>query len=151
MNVYLDTCAVIKLYHQEAGSKELLALLNSHAHDLILTISDITRTEFHSAFLRRVRMNEIAITAAQAVLDAFDNDLHMFNQVSVDSTVKSMATSLIDNVAHKRNLRTLDAFQLASALFCHQLVPVDFFITFDHCLASAAKDYFAVFNCEVNG
>ena len=57
MNVFPDTSAVIKLYHKEVGSDELPAFLNAHAHDLILTISDITRTEFHS---RRQRGNTMS-------------------------------------------------------------------------------------------
>ncbi len=148
MNAYLDTCAVVKLYHQEAGSEDLLAFLNVHAADLILTISDITRTEFHSAFPRRVRMQEIDVSSAYRMFDAFDRDLHMFNQISVDEKVKSMATVLLDNIAHKRGLRTLDAFQLAAALFCHQIVPVDMFITFDRCFSKVAKEYFSVFCSE---
>lgn len=148
MNVYLDTCAVIKLYHDEAGSQELLALLNSHAQDLVLTVADIARTEFHSAFLRRVRMKEITITSAYTVFDAFDSDLGMFNKISVDDNVKNLATTLLDNIAHKRGLRTLDAFQLAAALFSHQIVPVDIFVTSDRRFINVAKDYFTVFNPE---
>lgn len=86
MNVYLDTSAVIKLYHKEAGSDALLAFLRYHADDLILTVADITRAEFHSAFLRRVRTKEVPIDPVYAVFDAFDRDLHMFNQIPVDYT-----------------------------------------------------------------
>jgi predicted nucleic acid-binding protein len=148
MNVFLDTSAVIKLYHKEVGSDELLAFLHSYAHDLILTVADITRTEFHSAFLRRVRMREIPIDPVYAVFDAFDHDLSMFNQIPVDDTVKKMAVTLLDRIAHQRGLRTLDAFQLAAALFCHQIVPVDTFVTSDHRFLKVAKDYFTVFNPE---
>jgi predicted nucleic acid-binding protein len=150
VNVFLDTSAVIKLYHKEVGSDELLAFLNVHAHDLIVTISDMTRTEFHSAFLRRVRMQEIPATPVFAVFGLFDRDLNMFNQIAVDATVKHMATTLLDNIAHQRGLRTLDAFQLAAALFCHQIVPVDRFVTSDEKLGKIAEDYFTVFNPEVN-
>jgi predicted nucleic acid-binding protein len=115
MNVFLDTSAVIKLYHKEVGSDELLAFLNVHSRDLIVTISDITRTEFHSAFLRRVRMKEIPATTVFTVFGLFDRDLKMFNHIAVDATVKNMATTLLDNIAHQRGLRTLDAFQLAAA------------------------------------
>jgi predicted nucleic acid-binding protein len=148
MNVYLDTSAVIKLYHKEVGSDELLAFLNTHAHDLILTLADITRIEFHSAFLRRVRMQEIPRTPVYAVFGAFDRDLKLFNQISIDETVKNMATTLLDTIAHQRGLRTLDAFQLAAALFCHQIIPVDTFVTSDHRFINIAKDYFTVFDPE---
>ncbi|MCP4398181.1 MAG: type II toxin-antitoxin system VapC family toxin [bacterium] len=150
MNVFLDTSAAIKLYHKEVGSDELLAFLNAQAHDLILTISDITHTEFHSAFLRRVRMQEIPATPVFAVFGLFDRDLMMFNQIVVDDTVKRMATTLLDNIAHQRGLRTLDAFQLAAALFCHQIVPVGKFVTADEKLGKIAKDFFTVYNPEDN-
>lgn len=148
MNVYLDTSAVIKLYHKEVGSDELLAFLRSHAHDLILTVADITRTEFHSAFLRRVRMKEIPMTPVYTVFQAFDRDLRMFNQISVDDTIKDTATTLLDRIVPQRGLRTLDAFQLAAALFCHQIIPVDTFVTSDHRFINVVKDYFTVFNPE---
>lgn len=148
MNVFLDTSAVIKLYHKEVGSDALLAFLRSHAHDLILTVADITRTEFHSAFLRRVRMQEIPSPPVFAVFGAFDRDLQMFHQISVDDTVKNMATTLLDTIAHQRGLRTLDAFQLAAALFCHHIIPVDMFVTSDHRFLTVAQDYFPVLNPE---
>lgn len=148
MNVYLDTSAVIKLYHKEVGSDELLAFLRSHADDLILTVADITRAEFHSAFLRRVRTQEIPLDPVYAVFDAFDRDLSMFNQISVDETVKKIAVTLLDRIAHQRGLRTLDAFQLAAALFCHQIILVDTFVTSDHRFINVAKEYFTVFNPE---
>jgi predicted nucleic acid-binding protein len=148
MNVYLDTSAVIKLYHREVGSDELLAFLRGNADDLILTVADITRTEFHSAFLRRVRTGEIPIDLVYGVFDAFDRDLHLFNQIPVDDTVKKMAVTLLDRIAHQRGLRTLDAFQLAAALFCHQVILVDTFVTSDHRFLKIAEDYFTVLNPE---
>lgn len=148
MNVYLDTSAVIKLYHREVGSDELLAFLRYRADDLILTVADITRAEFHSAFLRRVRTGEIPIDPVYGVFEAFDRDLLLFNQIAVDETVKKMAVSVLDRIAHQQGLRTLDAFQLAAALFCHQLIPVDTFVTSDHRFLKFAKDYFTVYNPE---
>lgn len=57
MNLFIDTSALVKLYHHEAGTENLNDFLNHYADDLIITIADITRIEFHSAFLRRVRMS----------------------------------------------------------------------------------------------
>ncbi len=148
MNVYLDTSAVIKLYHKEMGSDELLAFLRHNTGNLILTVADITRTEFHSAFLRRVRTKEIPIDPVHIVFDAFDRDLRMFNQIPIDEAVKKMAVTLLDRIAPQRGLRTLDAFQLAAALFCHQVLSVDRFVTSDLRFLKVAKDYFTVFNPE---
>ena len=94
MNVYLDTSAVIKLYNREIGSEELLTFLRRHADDLILTVADITRTEFHSAFLRRVRTGEIALEPVYRVFEVFDRDLNMFHLIAVDDTVKQLAVML---------------------------------------------------------
>ncbi|MBF0121418.1 MAG: type II toxin-antitoxin system VapC family toxin [Desulfobacterales bacterium] len=148
MNVYLDTSAVIKLYHREIGSEQLLNFLKCHGNDLILTVSDITRTEFHSAFLRRVRTGEIALETVYKIFEGFDRDLSMFNLISVDDNIKKLAVMLLDQIAHKRGLRTLDAFQFAAALFCHQFVQVDRFITSDQKFLNVLQDYFKVFNPE---
>ncbi len=55
MHLFLDSNALVKLYHAEAGTENLLYLLNENANDLILTISYISKIEFHSAFLKRVQ------------------------------------------------------------------------------------------------
>ncbi len=148
MHVVLETSAVITLYHNDVGSDERLAFLNASAHDLIVTMSDITRTEFHAAFLRRVRLKEIPSTPVFAVFGLFDRDLKMFNQIAVDATVNNMATTLLDTIAHQRGLRARDAFQRAAALFCHHIVPVDRFVTSDHKLIKVAEEYCTIFNPE---
>ncbi len=148
MNVYLDTSAVIRLYHREAGSDELVTFLRRHATDLIITVADITRTEFHSAFLRRVRTGEIALEPVYRVFEVFDHDCNMFHMISVDDTVKRMAVMLLDHIAPRQGLRTLDAFQLAAALFCHQFLQVDTFVTSDHRFLHVAQNYFPVLDPE---
>ncbi|MBF0451300.1 MAG: type II toxin-antitoxin system VapC family toxin [Candidatus Magnetomorum sp.] len=148
MNVYLDTSALIKLYHCENGSKELLAFLQQNADDLILTIADITRTEFHSAFLRRVRTKDISLEAINKIFEAFDHDLHMFNLIKVDDTVKQLSVILLDNIAHQKGLRTLDAYQLSAALFCNQFLQVDIFVSSDQKFLKVAKDFFSIFDPE---
>ncbi len=148
MNFFLDTSVVIKLYHKETGSEELLAVLTSHASDLVLTIADITRIEFHSAFLRRARTHEISGEKANYAFMAFDQDMTMFNRISIDETAKSTAVTLLDHIAHRCGLRTLDAHQLSAALLCHQIFPVDFFVTADRRFLNIAKDYFIILNPE---
>ncbi len=55
MNLFFDTSALVKLYHKEDGSDYLADFLNQNKDDLVITISDISKIEFHSAFLKRVR------------------------------------------------------------------------------------------------
>ncbi|ETR73133.1 MAG: hypothetical protein OMM_07130 [Candidatus Magnetoglobus multicellularis str. Araruama] len=148
MTIYLDTSALIKLYHYETGSKDLLSLLHQNADDLILTISDITRTEFHSAFLRRVRTKEIELEATYKIFEAFEHDLKMFNLIKVDDTVKQLSVILLDNIAHQKGLRTLDAFQLSAALFCNQFIHIDMFVSSDQKFLNVAQDFFSIFDPE---
>jgi predicted nucleic acid-binding protein len=148
MNVFLDTNAVVKLYHQEAGTDNLTNFLSLHQRDLIITISDLTRIELHSTFMKRVRMKQIDFDAAHEVLAAFDHDAQMFNIWEVDGEVKGHATGLLKNVAHKKSLRTLDAIQLATALVSDQIIPVDYFVTSDKKLLKVSGDYFLNFNPE---
>lgn len=148
MNVFLDTNAVVKLYHQEAGTDNLTNFLALHQADLIITVSDLTRIELHSTFLKRVRMKQIDLTDAYQVLAAFDHDTQMFNIWEVDSDVKENATALLKNIAHQKSLRTLDAIQLSTAIVSHQIIPIDYFATSDKKLLKVAKDYFPVFNPE---
>ncbi|CAN2042587.1 PIN domain-containing protein [Candidatus Magnetomoraceae bacterium gMMP-15] len=148
MNVYLDTSAVVKLYHYETGSEKLLKFLQHNAADLILTIADITLTEFHSAFLRRVRTREITLEFVYKIFEAFDRDLNKFNLIAVDDNVKRLSVILLDNIAHQKGLRTLDAFQLSAALFCHQLLQVDTFVSSDQKFVKVAQDFFSVFDPE---
>ncbi len=91
MHLFLDSNALVKLYHDEAGTKNLVHLLKENVHDLILTIADISKIEFRSAFLKRVRTKEIELEIVKKAFSCFENDLFMFNVVKVDDAVKSLA------------------------------------------------------------
>ena len=148
MNVFLDTNAVVKLYHQEAGADNLTNFLALHQGDLTVTISDLTKIELHSTFLKRVRMKQIDLKTVYQVFDSFDNDAKMFNVIEVTHEIKKLAITLLNAVAHKRSLRTLDAIQLAAAIVSHKIVPVDYFVTADKKLLKITQDYFPAFNPE---
>ena len=148
MNAFLDTNAVVKLYHQEAGTDNLTNFLLLHQRDLIITISDLTKIELHSTFMKRVRMKQIDLNDANQALAAFDHDAQRLNIWEVDFEVKEYATALLKSIAHKKSLRTLDAIQLSTALVSHQIIPIDYFVTSDKKLFKVAKDYFLTFNPE---
>lgn len=148
MNLYLDSNALIKLYHTEAGTDELVKLLDDNADNLILTIADITRIEFYSAFLKRVRKKEIKLETVKEVLSAFENDIFMFNFMEVDNIVKTIAVDLLKTTANKQGLTTLDSIQLAAAITAHRIFPIDRFVTSDRILLNIAKKYFRTFNPE---
>ncbi|MBM4084155.1 MAG: type II toxin-antitoxin system VapC family toxin [Planctomycetes bacterium] len=148
MNLFIDTSALVKLYHHELGTENLTGLLERHADDLIITIADFTRIEFHSAFLKRVRTEEITLEKAREIFRAFDKDLGMFSLVEVDSVVKALAVQLLDRVAHQIGLRAFDAVQLAAAIVSSQLLAVDRFVASDKKLLNAARGFFPTFDPE---
>jgi hypothetical protein len=91
-------------------------------------------------------MKEIPATPVFAVFGVFERDRKMVSQISADDTVKSMATTLLDNIVQQRGLCTLDAFQLAAALCCHHIVPVARFVTSDEKLGKVAQDSLTIDN-----
>jgi len=149
MNVYLDTSALIKLYHREIGSETLLTFLRRQAEHLMLTIADLTRTEFHSALLRRVRTHELPAEGVYRVFDAFDRDLRMFKIIPVDDTVQRLSVMLLDRIATQKGLRTLDACQFAAALLCHRFIRIDYFVSTDQKFLNVVQDYLTIFNPEI--
>ncbi len=123
MNLFLDTSAVIKLYHEEEGSESLIDLIAEFDEDVILTISDVCKIEFHSAFLRRVRTQEIEREIVEQVFQYFEQDLQFYHIIEVNDSVKQFAIDLLNNFAWNQGLKTLDSIQLASALISHQWFP----------------------------
>jgi len=149
MNLFLDSNALIKLYHDEVGSDSLQRFIGKKDRDLVLTIADISKLEFTSAILKRVRQGEISLKIAKDIHSFFENDLYLFNIVSVGDEVKLLAGDLLLKVAHRKALGTLDSLQLSTAFVAHRVLPIDWFITSDKPLLNIAREYFPVFNPEV--
>jgi predicted nucleic acid-binding protein len=95
-------------------------------------------------------MEQIDLKTVYQVFDSFDSDAKMFNVIEVNHEIKKFAITLLNSVAYKRSLRTLDAIQLSAAIVSHQTVPVDYFVTADKKLLRIAKDYFPAFNPELS-
>ena len=47
MNIFLDTSSLLKLYHKESGTDELLNLISGKAEQIYL--SELAKIEFNSA------------------------------------------------------------------------------------------------------
>ena len=146
MNLFLDTNAVVKIYHEESGTGKLTEFLESRSDELMITISDLTKIEFHAALLRYVRTGEIELQIVKDVFRAFDDDLRLFHIIESNSHIKQFAIELLDSTAHEKSLRTLDAIQLSAAIFAHQIVTIDYFVCSDRKLINVANDYFTIFN-----
>ena len=148
MNLFLDTNALVKLYHIETGSDNLLKFIEKNSNWLIVTITDLSQIEFYSTFMRRVRMGDISKEKARKIFNYFNDDLIQFNLIEIDKTIKNFAIELLSFTAANQSLRTLDALQLASAIVANRIISVDYFISSDYKLNNIVKSYFKIFNPE---
>jgi len=146
MNLFLDTAALVKLYHDEDGTENLSNFINEYSSDLILTISDLIILEFHSAILRRVRMKQIGVDLARQLFEELNKDTAWMNITEVDKSVKTEAANLLSTHAPTKNFRTLDSLQLATAIVAHERLPINYFITADERLLEIAQNYFSIYN-----
>ena len=128
----VDTSALVKIYHQETGSDRARALYNSSEDQIV--ISNLAIPETFSTFHRKRREGLISKKDALAVLKKFFSDITArFTVTPLEQQHILLSLELID----RRNLRTLDALHLASAL---QLRPLKItFVCADHQLLDAAS------------
>jgi len=113
MKLFLDTSSLVKLYHREAGTDALTAVVNREGCTIYL--SELTVLEFRSAVWKKVRTGELSRDAAIAVTSCFVDDYDAYYWISIDQKVVSLACDVLMKYGEK-GLRTLDSIQLASAL-----------------------------------
>jgi uncharacterized protein len=91
MNLFLDTSAVVKIYHQEKGTEKFTQYLEGISEELFLTTSDITKIELHSVLLKKYREKEISEKDLTEVFQLFDKDFQKYNIIFVDRVIKNIA------------------------------------------------------------
>ena len=97
---YLDTSALVKLYHQEAGTDQVEARFRQSENSLI--ISELAVVELYSTVARKVRTGEISEEAYEEVLKNFDDDckwrqlvFHPFEESLVSVLAKCVRVSFV--------------------------------------------------------
>jgi predicted nucleic acid-binding protein len=132
--LYLDTSALVKLYVDEADSRDTRTRVASA--DAVAT-SRVAYPEARAAFARRQREGGITKPALARVRAALDRDLERFVVVELSAKVARRAGEL----AERRQLRGFDAIHLASALELSELTGAEpDFLCFDLALRGAAAD-----------
>ncbi len=137
MTRFLDTSAVVKIYHEEEGSRRMMEIYDSS--DTELMISELGVVEFRSAALRKYREGEIDDDALGMVNQRFSYDLaQRYGIVDFSPVVTDEAVRHLDAHGRRSALRTLDAFQLAFFLsYCD--INKDKFVTYDKTLRDVAN------------
>jgi len=149
MNWFMDTSALVKLYHWELGTDNLIQSFSRHPDNLVITLTDLSRVECHSALMKRVRIGKLSFTKATEAATLLEQQLQRFRVVTVDKIAKDFAIQLLHQLAPQNNLATLDAMQLATALLSHQELAIDYFMACDKRLLSFAQSSFKTFNPEI--
>jgi predicted nucleic acid-binding protein len=132
---------------QEPGSE----IVEAWAADdtVLLWISDLARTELHSALVRKVREGEVTEEVLHEILECFRVDLlHRFHIVPLTARIVESAIDVLIERGKRYPLRALNALQLAPA----QAVEGGglIFVTADSKLTAVASVVFSqVLNPEV--
>ncbi len=115
-NYFLDTSALAKLYHQEAGSERMQALAQDLGARLI--ISELSLIELESVFATKVRTGAVANIALDQLRGSFNSDIARgrLEVVLLARRHFGRAGDLVRQYAVNHALRTLDAVQLSVAL-----------------------------------
>lgn len=137
MSCFLDTSALLKIYHVEEETDKYLSLYQS---DENLIISELAAVEIVSAFYKKVREGVLQTEEVNLLRQKFEHDAATrFHVVKFSSLVTEKAKELLAEHANTVALKTLDAVQLA--FFIYYCEEGDQFLTCDKLLANVATRY----------
>lgn len=131
MSVYVDASALVKRYVTEAGSKEVIALIDAAS---AVATALVSRAEVAAAFARAVRVGVLAADAGRRAQRRFSREWPDLVRVPITEALVARAETL----AWDHGLRGYDAVQLASALAWRDALGQDVTVaTFDNQLWEA--------------
>jgi predicted nucleic acid-binding protein len=147
---FVDSSALIKYYHNETGSPAVDRILGEADSERL--IAGLTWVEILSALAKKVRMATIPYSDYQHLERRFRADVRQgqLRPIRMLNAHFKSAGQLIGSHGLTRQLRALDAIQLAVALRTHREVPIDYFVSSDQRLCNvAALEGLAVINPEL--
>jgi predicted nucleic acid-binding protein len=135
---FFDTSALVKNYHAEAGTADVQRLLADVDSEFL--ISRLATVEMVSGFAGKVRTGVLSSTDFDVLRRRFLGDIRarLLKPIRVLNTHYQAAGDLVGKHAMSRQLRTLDAIQLAVALHVHRSLPIDQFVCADERLCDVA-------------
>jgi predicted nucleic acid-binding protein len=136
---FLDSSALVKYYHTEAGSAEVNWLI--HELNARHYISRLITVEVASAFAVKTRTGELDERDFAPLLRRFLRDVaqRQFQALRMTNAHYEAAVEVIEK-HFQRRLRTLDALHLAVALDLRRRGILDHFICADESLCSIARE-----------
>src|SRR6266404_5272140 len=135
---FFDTSAISKHYHAETGTAKVNALLDLPNASQI--ISRLSVVELHSAFAKKVRIGELDQANFQKLTRRFRGDVatRRLRVIRLTAAHFQSAERLIRRIGLTKNLRTLDALQLAVAISLNEPGQSNEFVCADQGLCAIA-------------
>ncbi len=112
MNLFFDTSALVKLFHEEEGSEVVTRLITSDENKI--WVLEVVRLEFFSAIFRRFRNMELNDTQLNEAISGFNEEMVSFNVEPLRQAIIKEAESLLNRYGKTQGLRTLDALHLGT-------------------------------------
>ena len=110
MILYLDTSALVKLYADEPGRREVESSVQGAR---VVAVSEIGYVEARSALARKEREGAFSTEEHDAAVEQLRQD---FREVYLPRPVTGDVVARAGELAHKHALRAYDAVHLATAL-----------------------------------
>jgi predicted nucleic acid-binding protein len=129
MITYFDSSSLLKFIIREIGSEETRNIWNLSNEKVC---SHLTRTEMHSALMRKVREGNVLASAVPTHLGALDRLFADVILIDITSDVIDASCELVKEFP----LKSADAIHLATAL----MVRADLLSSSDKILCSAASE-----------
>jgi predicted nucleic acid-binding protein len=112
MKLFFDTSALVKYFHNEQGSQQVIELIENKNNKI--WVSDLARIEFVSALHRKFRNKELDMLQLNEALKGFDSEWNHFHVQPLGDAVITTADKLLRENADQYKLRALDAIHFAS-------------------------------------
>lgn len=112
MNLFFDTSALVKFFHQETGTEVVTELINNTQNKV--WISELTIIEFLSVLYRLYREEKILDEDMEETINGFEDECQNFVIIPLNIAIIEEAKSLLGKFGKTFPVRTLDLLQLAS-------------------------------------
>jgi len=112
MNLFFDTSALVKFFHEEEGTDMVTELILDGNNEV--WISELGRLEFVSAVFRRFRNKELDEEQLNTAVESFENQIAGFNIEPLGHAVLDQAELFIKKYGRTYGLKALDALHLGA-------------------------------------
>ena len=136
---FLDSCALVKRYHQEIGTEKIDEIFRTGNK---IMISDISIIEIFSAMAKKVRNREIDEIKFNNFIKLFCKEIEasLFKIIEINNFHKINSVKLLIKHALTKELRTLDTIQLSFGSEILKQEKEVVFVSADNNLIKIAKE-----------